>query len=215
VTEAQWLASEEPEAMLDALRGRAGARKLRLFAAACCRVIWSNFKLECHPAAVEILERYADGLAAEEELLAATRAVDETRVWGGYAVGAIYSALTGEIRTTVSAATKEFAPSFHLCSVRKALFAGFLRDILGNPFRPAALDPSWLAWNGGTLPKLAAAAYEDRRLPEGTLDPVRLALVADALEDAGCADRELLGHLRGPGPHVRGCWAVDLLLEKG
>jgi hypothetical protein len=61
---------------------------------------------------------------------------------------------------------------------------------------------------------LAEAAYAERTLPPGTLDPARLALLADALEDAGCTDGELLGHLRGPGPHVRGCWALDLVLGK-
>ncbi len=54
----------------------------------------------------------------------------------------------------------------------------------------------------------------DPGLPEGTLEPSRLAVLADALEDAGCGDAELLGHLRGPGPHVRGCCAVDLQLAK-
>jgi hypothetical protein len=61
---------------------------------------------------------------------------------------------------------------------------------------------------------IACGAYEERRLPEGTLDPARLAVLADALEDAGCTEIELLGHLRGPGPHVRGCWALDLVLSK-
>jgi len=76
------------------------------------------------------------------------------------------------------------------------------------------VDPSWLAWDGGAVPKLATIAYEERVLPAGTLDPALLAVLADALEEAGCADAELLGHLRGPGPHVRGCWVVDLLLGK-
>jgi hypothetical protein len=90
-----------------------------------------------------------------------------------------------------------------------------MRDIFGNPFRPApAVDPAWLAWRGGVVRELARAAYENRRLPEGTLDPARLSLLADALEDARCTDAELLGHLRGPGPHVRGCWAVDLVLGR-
>jgi hypothetical protein len=62
---------------------------------------------------------------------------------------------------------------------------------------------------------LAPAAYEERALPSGELDPARLAVLADALEDTGCADSEVLGHLRGPGPHVRGCWALDLILGKG
>jgi hypothetical protein len=90
-----------------------------------------------------------------------------------------------------------------------------LRCIVGNPFRPSAIDPLWLAWNGGAVSKLARAAYEERRLPSGELDPARLAVLADALEDAGCADAELLGHLRGPGPHVRGCHALDAIMGKG
>jgi hypothetical protein len=90
-----------------------------------------------------------------------------------------------------------------------------LLDVVGNPFRPTpTVDLGWLAWRGGTVPQLARAAYDERRPPGDTLDPARLALLADALEDAGCHDAEILGHLRGPGPHVRGCWAVDLLLNK-
>jgi hypothetical protein len=86
-----------------------------------------------------------------------------------------------------------------------------LREMVGNPFRTVALDPAWLAWQGGTVVQLSRTAYEERHLPEGTFDPTRLTLLADALEDAGCTDAELLGHLRGPGPHVRGCWALDLI----
>jgi hypothetical protein len=59
------------------------------------------------------------------------------------------------------------------------------------------------------------AAYEGRVSPAGGLDADRLAVLADALEDAGCADPDLLAHLRGPGPHVRGCWALDLVLGNG
>jgi hypothetical protein len=78
----------------------------------------------------------------------------------------------------------------------------------------AVVDRGWLAWQAGTVARLARAAYDERHLPEGTLDPVRLAVLADALEEAGCTNPELLGHLRGPGPHVRGCWALDLVLAK-
>jgi hypothetical protein len=87
-------------------------------------------------------------------------------------------------------------------------------DIFGNPFRPTAMDPGWLSWNGGTIPTLARAVYEERELPSGHLDRVRLALLADMLEDAGCIDANILEHLRGPGPHIRGCWVMDLLLGK-
>jgi hypothetical protein len=61
---------------------------------------------------------------------------------------------------------------------------------------------------------LAQAAYDNRTLPAGTLDPVRFAVLADALEDAGCDNADILNHLRGPGPHVRGCWVLDLPLGK-
>jgi hypothetical protein len=83
-----------------------------------------------------------------------------------------------------------------------------LRDILGNPFRPVTLAP---AWRTPDVLSLAEAAYEQRTLPAGTLEPEGLALLADALEEAGCDNADLLGHLRGPGPHVRGCWALDLV----
>lgn len=92
--------------------------------------------------------------------------------------------------------------------------AGILRDIFGNPFRPVSISPTVLAWHDGTVKRLAQAAYDERQLPEGTLDNGRLAILADALEEAGCTDADILDHLRGPGPHVRGCWAVDLLLGK-
>jgi hypothetical protein len=90
-----------------------------------------------------------------------------------------------------------------------------LRDVFGNPFIPQPIiDPTWLTCNNGTVKELALAAYEERALPSGHLDGHRLAVLADALEDAGCNDAVLLEHLRGPGPHARGCFAVDLLLGK-
>jgi hypothetical protein len=85
-----------------------------------------------------------------------------------------------------------------------------LRDSL-NPFRPGSVEPSGLT---PTARELARAAYEERLPPSGELDSARLAVLADGLEEAGCTDRAILDHLRGPGSHVRGCWAVDLCLEK-
>ena len=89
-----------------------------------------------------------------------------------------------------------------------------IRDLGGNPFRPVVINPTWLAWNNSTVPKFAQAAYHDRQLPAGHLDTARLATLADALEEAGCDIKDILDHLRGPGPHVRGCWAVDLILGR-
>lgn len=92
--------------------------------------------------------------------------------------------------------------------------ATLLRDIFGNPFRPVTLDRAWLAWNGHTIPKLAQTIYDERDLPSGHLDAGRLAILADALEEAGCSNVDILSHCRSPAPHVRGCWVVDLLLGK-
>jgi hypothetical protein len=91
--------------------------------------------------------------------------------------------------------------------------AVLIRDVFADPFRARpAVDRAWLSWNDGILRHLARSAYEDRELPAGRLRPERLGLVADALEDAGCADVAMLGHLRSPGLHVRGCWPLDLVL---
>src|SRR5207253_2689886 len=84
----------------------------------------------------------------------------------------------------------------------------WLRDLFGNPFRPVSLTPAWLT---PTVLKLAQVAYDNRLLPSGHLDDTRLAVLADALEEAGCSNADILSHLRGPGPHVRGCWVVDVV----
>jgi hypothetical protein len=86
------------------------------------------------------------------------------------------------------------------------------RDIFGHPFQQTRPLRTWTGWNGGTVAKLAQAAYEHRELPAGLLNSTRLAILADALEEAGCDDQFVLGHLRSGGEHIRGCWAVDALL---
>jgi hypothetical protein len=90
----------------------------------------------------------------------------------------------------------------------QAVQARLLRDLFGDLIRPVRVDPCWVAWNSDTIPNLAQAIYDERRFAD-------LPILADALEDAGCTDREILDHCRGPGLHVCGCWAVDLLLGKG
>jgi hypothetical protein len=82
-----------------------------------------------------------------------------------------------------------------------------LREIIGNPFKGFVIDVSWLCWRTNTVPKLAQAIYDDRAFD-------RLPILADALEEAGCDNTDMLDHCRRPGEHVRGCWVVDLLLGK-
>jgi hypothetical protein len=93
--------------------------------------------------------------------------------------------------------------------------AALLRCLFGNPLRPLPrVDANVLGWRDGTVARLAQAAYEERSLPLGHLDAARLTILADALEDAGFSDAELVGHLRSPGPHWRGCVAVDAILGR-
>ncbi len=101
--------------------------------------------------------------------------------------------------------------------VARAAEAHLLCDIVGPlAFRtPVPLPSSVLDWNEGLIPRMAESIYAERSLPAGHLDPARLGILADALLDAGCpAEHELLLHLRGPGPHTRGCFAVDAFLAR-
>jgi hypothetical protein len=89
--------------------------------------------------------------------------------------------------------------------------ATLLRDLFNPFYLPSRTSPSLRAWNNGLVQHLAEEAYQERELPSGHLDTTRLLILADTLEDAGCTDPLLLEHLRGSGPHVRGCSVVDLL----
>jgi hypothetical protein len=84
----------------------------------------------------------------------------------------------------------------------------FLRDVVGNPFRFVYLEPNWLQWCNEAVRRLARDIYDERRFGE-------LPVLGDALEEAGCDVPEVLAHCRAPGPHVLGCWALDLALGKG
>jgi hypothetical protein len=238
MTEAEWLACEDVRELLDSQVGRASIRKFRLFGTACCRRIWHLLVDERSRNAVSVAERYADGLAAEEEVDAArTQMVacrDEADGWAPAAAEAVlfdapFWNRGSPIRRGLTAA---WTAARALTATRTAADAAWravgeggpeserlrqlplLRDIFQNPYRPGWVHASWLAWNGGAVVKMAQAAYEEHHLPSGKLDPARLAVLADALEEAGCSVKEMLDHLRGTGPHVRGCWVVDLLLRK-
>jgi hypothetical protein len=214
MTEAEWLACMDPQPMLAFLgrarrRGAASDRHLRLFAAACVRHATGQNEVGAWIGYTVLAEWFADGVGPAVPLNQGRER----------AIGAAL------LRVSAWSAAKQVA---HLCvaAVHResqvedaqvselAAQAGLLRCILGNPFRPVRMNPAWLAWNVGCLPELAEVAYDYRDLPSGYLNPTRLSVLADALEEAVCEEATVLEHLRGPGPHVRGCWAVDLLLGK-
>jgi hypothetical protein len=212
VTEAEWLAGTDPGPMLAFLGDKASERKLRLLAVACCRRVWPQLTGPFWREAVERSERFADRQAGPEGLATLTYRLAE--VWRMPADAAARVAVSVELDARAAREVARVAswatPDCSRADERLAQ-CRLVRDVFGNPFRPVAVSP---AWQTPQVVALAHASYEHRDLPSGTLDPARLAVLADALEDAGCADADLLGHLRGPGPHVRGCWAVDLLLGK-
>jgi hypothetical protein len=151
---------------------------------------------------VEAAERHADGAATRQELAAALARVSRDRrdAEACAADPFLHASRYGPVVARVIANSGLIREG--LCPPVDQ--AALVREVIGNPFRPAAADPACLTWNDGTVCRIAHAIYQ-----ESAFD--RMPILADALEDAGCAEPDLLGHLRGPGPHVRGCWLVDLL----
>jgi hypothetical protein len=219
VTEAQWLKSKEPSAMLSFRPKKGSKRKLRLFACACVRRVWRQLQDERSRQGIEVAERFADGETQQGELKKACAealdagvalpADDPANHCPRFAASAAYCAT----KPSMSAATARVAAheSDVASKEREASAqARLMRCVFGNPFRPATLDPTWQT---PTVTALAQAAYDERELPSGALDKVRLSVLADALEEAGCG-ADVFGHLREKGPHVRGCWVIDLILGK-
>jgi hypothetical protein len=190
LTEDKWLAANDPVPMLEFVAGKASARKLRLFACACVRSYWRSMREPDAQRLLDLVECYVDGKTTVQEI---------GRI--GYGRG-----LSWILRSGATEAAHWWAGTSKSSGRPNA--ACLLRELFGNPFRPVPpVEPAWLTWNGGTVSTLATAMYDSG-------DFARTPLLADALEDAGCADAELLGHLRGPGPHARGCWALDLVLRR-
>jgi hypothetical protein len=212
MTEREWMKMGDPEVGLRFLRRKASARKLRLFAVGCCRRVWGLLPEGPCRRAVEVAESYADGLATREQLRRAALAVKADRANLGspaasvtvHAPGGAARWASGWAAYTLRRHTRNHADGQR----ERRQQCDLLRDLFGPvPFRPVAVDPTWLTWNDGAVASLAQAIYDERRFEEA---PV----LADALEDAGCGDAEILAHLRGGGVHVRGCWVVDSLLAR-
>jgi hypothetical protein len=197
MTEAKWLACTDPIILAEFMQDRVSNRGMRLFAAACCRRLWPQLSGESRRV-VEVAEQYADGTAGVGERQAAR---------------ALRSEGTGDAATRAAVAESNDAmlAAAPLAQGAVADIVGedahqtmLARDIFGNPFRPVAFDPRWRTTD---VIGLARGIYDERAFD-------RLPLLADALMDAGCADEQVIGHCRSEGPHVRGCWVVDLVLGK-
>jgi hypothetical protein len=194
MTEEQWLAATNPLPMLEFLAGKASARKLRLFAFGCLRSRWQLLRDPRGRQLLDLAECYADGKASAAAVIREVYRI-------GFGTGIFWI-----LRSDAAEAAHRWAGTSKTRARPTA--ACLLRDLFRNPFRPLpAFEPAWLTRNGGTVSTLAAAIYDSG-------DFAHTPLLADALEDAGCTDVELSGHLRRPGSHVRGCWGLDLVLGR-
>jgi hypothetical protein len=205
MTEVEWMACADPKPMLAFLLGKASDRKLRLFGVATCRRIWHLLSDERSRMAIEVAERFADGDATVKERAKADK--DNAWVWSenddspqqyrlATAVGYCVSAglRSGELLMDEIDQLSWFL-SDDLPFPAQAVL---LRDVFGSSlFRATAIRPAWLAWNNGTVQKIAQAIYGERAFD-------RLPILADAFEEAGCTNDDILNHCRQPEEHVRG-----------
>jgi hypothetical protein len=232
MTEAEWLTCADPESMLLHLATAAEevspldfyyeafsprSRKLRLFGCACVRRKWGSLRNWLAQSSVEVTEKVVDGALAVDRLNEIRGYVGQWQpAFGGFETEQARArdrdpSLSGErlafrvalrerdVWPAVANSARELAAT----EPQGAILA-LVREVFDNPFRSVILPR---AWQTVDVLGLAKGAYLARSFDS-------LPILADALEDAGCTDRALLDHLRGPGPHVRGCWALDLLLGK-
>jgi hypothetical protein len=215
MTEADWLECADPTLMLRRSSAWRSPRKSRLFAVACCGRV-GKLMTRDGSRAVATAELFADGAISQNELQRACEAV-----W--YPWRRSRQCAADAARETSDPTAYHTATDAALWAVDAAIAAGWradenrvrrneqtaqadlIRDIFGNPFCGLILDSSWLT---STAVSLAEGIYADRAFD-------RLPILADALQDAGCEDEQVLAHCRGPGPHVRGCWVVDLVTGRG
>jgi hypothetical protein len=209
MNEREWLECTDPRSMLEFLRGKASDRKLRLFACAYGRAYRESQHL-LGPTTVAVAERYADGLASAQEMASERRrwavSPEETGPVAPSAYDGAWEAVDWLTRAERLMridpdAMRHFPTATYDVLKRSVLL---LRDIVGNPFRPAPVEAAWLTTN---VVALAQGIYHECGFD-------RMPILADALEDAGCTNADMLEHCRKSEGHVRGCWLVDLLLGK-
>jgi hypothetical protein len=221
VTESEWLLVESVvplRAWIEKHRKKS-LRKMRLFSGACCRRLWDHLPDERSRDAIEAAEKYADGEIDKKALgrarvaaMCAARkaptpqhgtgpmwtAADAAQILANLPVRDNFIACTGRCAIATANLGLRTQPE------EEREQANILRDIFGNPFQPITFAPSWRT---DTAVALAEQMYESR-------DFGAMPILADALQDAGCDNEEILAHCRGDGPHVRGCWVTDLVLGK-
>ncbi|HEY1189803.1 MAG TPA: hypothetical protein VGE74_19295 [Gemmata sp.] len=222
MNEKRWFACKEPRALLEHV-GKTElwtGRKVRLFAVACCRRLAHLMPGKVVRAALETAEQFADGRATAKKLKSAADHAwaaqrgpfldDERAELGAYATAAeaVYR-LCGPPDAMDITEVLDGIYSATVCDPdnpeeEDTVQVAFVREIFGNPFLPVAFSPSWRT---STVLALASQMYESR-------DFSAMTILADALQDAGCDNDDILAHCRGDGPHVRGCWVVDLVLGK-
>ena len=200
----EWVTCSHPIMMLEHLRGQASDRKLRLFAIACCHQVRDLLTSNGFGEDLAVVERFADGLATEEELRSVHLRLPDSPT----NQAATLTAHAAAVGTVGACSILRAEASGNLTNPKSEgdYYAGeagemrrqcrLFRDIIGNPFRPVTVDPDWLT---STVNALAQIMYEHR-------DFSPMPILADALQDAGCDNTDILNHCRGPGPHVRGCW---------
>ena len=207
----EWLDSRDAWSMIRSLEGRMTDRKIRLFAAGCCRLSWDAIRTVRCRRAVETAERFADGSATLQELQRAFQLARESasssELIGG--MGRFERDYDPRLQIAAEAARPSLAHQFDGLARLRLDFElaskapDLLRCIFGpDPFRPAPADL------GGLTPQaveLARSLYEERDF--GTLP-----YLGDALEEAACTEEAAIRHCREGGPHARGCWVVDLVL---
>jgi hypothetical protein len=230
MNEVDWQAGLDPAAMLAYLDGKVSDRKLRLFACACVRRYWHLLRYQVPRDTVALAERYAEGQVEEAELDPARQNAEMSAMDAPFNEQYAYQAAAATLLDPAAEAARQACEHIRQQAVRDAAneaapfenearinaeasraecrgLGALLHEVFGNPFRPVTVDRSWLSVSGGAGAAILRVVDEESRFEE-------LPYLGDALEDAGCRDDNLLRHLREPNGHVRGCWAVDLLLGR-
>jgi hypothetical protein len=222
ITEKEWFAAKSVVPLREWVKDhlKTALRKQRLFATACCYRLWDHLKDERSRKAIEASEKFADGMINKKALIAArisataaARKAPEPPVNSGVswtpedAAQILANLNVSDMLIACTARVLYATANLGLRTRRaeEAEQAKLIRDVFGNPFRPAVFDASW---RSDTVLSLAKGMY-------GSRDFSAMPVLADALQDMGCEATDILNHCRDESiPHVRGCWVVDLVLNK-